>query len=460
VSGPAEHEHDHGQSDGGRTLDDTLDMERYLERISARDLTIGVIGLGYVGLPLVIGFAEAGYRTIGFDVDAERIADLNAGRSHIEDVGTERVAAMVAAGRFEASTEPSALERADAVFIAVPTPFDSAKTPDLSFVQAAARTLRQAIHRDMLVILQSTTYPGTTREIVRPTLEESGLHAGRDFWLAFSPEGGDPGNPKWGLRNTPKLVGGIDDASTRLAQALLESAMEAPGLVSALSSPEAAELAKLLENTYRAVNIALVNELAVLCHEMGIDLWEVIDGAGTKPFGFQPFYPGIGAGGHCIPVDPYYLSWAARRVDFTTHFIELAAETNLGMADYVVRRVTKLLNDRGKAIHGSRILCYGAAFKPNVADMRNSRAVRVMDLLAAAGADLRYHDPRVPALRVGDAELKSVELTDGELQQADLVLLLVGHRELDVDHVVGTATAVFDAVNATGRPSTGNVERL
>jgi UDP-N-acetyl-D-glucosamine dehydrogenase len=367
---------------------------------------------------------------------------------------------MVGAGRFEASTDPQALARADAVFIAVPTPFDSAKTPDLSFVQAAARTLREAIHPSMLVILQSTTYPGTTREIVQPTLEESGLRAGEDFWLAFSPERVDPGNPHWGLRNTPKLVGGIDGPSTQLAQALLESAMEQPGLVSALSSPEAAELAKLLENTYRAVNIALVNELAVLCHEMGIDLWEVIDGAGTKPFGFQAFYPGIGAGGHCIPVDPYYLSWAARRVDFTTHFIELAAETNLGMADYVVRRVTKQLNDRGKAIHGSRILCYGAAFKPNVADMRNSRAVRVMELLAAAGADLCYHDPRVPTLRVGAHELKSVDLTDAELAGADLVVLLVAHRELDVDHVLATAPAVFDAVNAGGRPTAANLERL
>ncbi|MPY94512.1 MAG: nucleotide sugar dehydrogenase [Acidimicrobiia bacterium] len=451
VSTAAEHDSREGRA---------MDRQHFLEGIAARDLTIGVIGLGYVGLPLVIGFAEAGYRTVGFDVDGERVAAVNAGRSHIEDVATDRVAAMVAAGSFEASNEGAALAQADAVFIAVPTPFDSAKTPDLAYVQAAARTLREAIHPGMLVILQSTTYPGTTREIVQPTLEESGLRAGDDFWLAFSPERVDPGNPHWGLRNTPKLVGGIDGASTELAQALLESAMETPGLVTTLSSPEAAELAKLLENTYRAVNIALVNELAVLCHEMGIDLWEVIDGAGTKPFGFQAFYPGIGAGGHCIPVDPYYLSWAARRVDFTTHFIELAAETNLGMADYVVRRVTKLLNDQGKAIHGSRILCYGAAFKPNVADMRNSRAVRVMELLGEAGADLAYHDPRVPALRVGARELKSVELTDAELATADLVVLLVSHRELDVEHVLATAPLVFDAVNAAGRSTEGNLERL
>ena len=437
-----------------------MDQQQFLDRIASRDLTVGVIGLGYVGLPLVIGLAEAGYRTVGFDVDAERIADLNAGRSHIEDVTEDRVTAMVAAGRFEASCEGAALGRADAVFIAVPTPFDSAKTPDLSYVQSAARTLLGAMHPGMLVVLQSTTYPGTTREIVQPTLEESGLRAGEDFWLAFSPERVDPGNPHWGLRNTPKLVGGIDAASTELAQMLLESAMEQPGLVTKLSSPEAAELAKLLENTYRAVNIALVNELAVLCHEMDIDLWEVIDGAATKPFGFQAFYPGIGPGGPCIPVDPYYLSWAARRVDFTTKFIDLAADTNLGMASYVVRRATKMLNDRGKALSSSRILCYGAAFKPNVADMRNSRSVRVMELLANAGADLTYHDPRVPSVRVGAQELKSVELTDAELARADLVLLLVGHRELDIDHIVAHAPIVFDAVNAGGRRLGGHVERL
>ncbi len=437
-----------------------MDKQEFLDRIGRRDLTIGVVGLGYVGLPLVIGFAEAGYTTIGFDVDAERIAALNNGHSHIEDVGTTRVADMLAAGRFGATTEAADLGRADAVFIAVPTPFDSAKTPDLSYVQSAARTLLAGIHPGMLVILQSTTYPGTTREIVQPTLESSGLVAGTDFWLAFSPERVDPGNPHWGLRNTPKLVGGIDDPSTELASTLLESAMEREGLVRQLSSPEAAELAKLLENTYRAVNIALVNELSVLCHEMGIDLWEVIDGAATKPFGFQAFYPGIGPGGHCIPVDPYYLSWAARRVDFTTKFIDLAADTNLRMADYVVGRVNTLLNDQGKPLHGSRILCYGAAFKPNVADMRNSRSVRVMELLANAGAEVSYSDPRVPTLRVGDQELKSVEMTDAELAGSDLVLLLVGHRELDVDQVLAKAPAVFDAVNAGGRPSGGNLERL
>ena len=437
-----------------------MDKQEFLDRIGRRDLTIGVIGLGYVGLPLVIGFAEAGYRTVGFDVDGERVAALNRGTSHIEDVDAERVAAMVSAERFVATTEGADLGRADAVFIAVPTPFDSAKTPDLSFVQAAARTLLAGIHPGMLVILQSTTYPGTTREIVQPTLESSGLQAGRDFWLAFSPERVDPGNPHWGLRNTPKLVGGIDAASTELSRALLESAMETEGLVRELSSPEAAELAKLLENTYRAVNIALVNELSVLCHEMDIDLWEVIDGAGTKPFGFQAFYPGIGPGGHCIPVDPYYLSWAARRVDFTTKFIELAADTNLGMADYVIRRITKLLNSQGKALHGARILCYGAAFKPNVADMRNSRSIRVMELLQDAGVDLAYHDPRVPSIRVGSREMKSVELTDAELASADLVVLLVAHRELDVDHVLAKAPLVFDAVNAGKRPSDGNLERL
>ncbi|MEZ5231508.1 MAG: nucleotide sugar dehydrogenase [Acidimicrobiales bacterium] len=369
----------------------------FLDRLAARELTVAVVGLGYVGLPLVIGFAEAGYRTIGFDVDAERVASLNAGRSHIEDVATERVAAMRQADRFMASNLPADLGKADAVFIAVPTPFDEAKTPDLFFVKAATETVQKILRPGMLIILQSTTFPGTTTEVVRPILEKTGLRAGEDFHLAFSPERVDPGNPHWDLRNTPKVVGGIDDRSGRYAAALLESATEAAdhgGLVKVLSSPEAAELTKLLENTYRAVNIALVNELAQLCHLMDIDVFEVIDGAKTKPFGFQAFYPGIGPGGHCIPVDPYYLSWRARVFDFQTKFIELAADTNLGMADYVKRRIVEVLNDEGKSLRGARVLCLGAAFKPNVSDMRNSRAVRIIELLHDSGADVRYHDGR------------------------------------------------------------------
>jgi len=445
----------------------------FLERVAARDLTVAVVGLGYVGLPLVIGFAEAGYRTVGFDVDGERVAALNHGRSHIEDVATARVAAMVEAGRFTATDHPEDLGRADAVFIAVPTPFDEAKSPDLCFVRAATETVRSILRPGMLVILQSTTFPGTTTEVVRPILEQSGLRAGEDFWLAFSPERVDPGNTQWDLRNTPKVVGGIDEESGRYAAALLESATEAAdagGLVTVLSSPEAAELTKLLENTYRAVNIALVNELAQLCHAMGIDVFEVIDGAKTKPFGFQAFYPGIGPGGHCIPVDPYYLSWRARAFDFQTKFIELAADTNLHMAEYVRGRIADVLNEEGLALRGARVLCLGAAFKPNVSDMRNSRAVRIMELLQQAGAEVRYHDPRVPSFHVGDGHegrrhgkgelMKSVDLTEGELDAADIVVVLVAHPEMDLDLVARKGRPVFDAVDAVKRRDLAHVRHL
>ncbi len=449
----------------------TTDMaEQFLARLAARDLTVGVVGLGYVGLPLMVGFAEAGYRTVGFDVDRERVAHLNEGISHIEDVTNERVSAMVGAGRFLASTLPADLGRADAIFIAVPTPFDDAKTPDLTFVRSATETVRDVLQRGTLVILQSTTFPGTTNEVVRPILEQSGLHAGEDFLLAFSPERVDPGNPHWDLRNTPKVVGGFTPEAGTCAAALLESAMETTGLITQLSSPEAAELTKLLENTYRAVNIALVNELAKLCNHMDIDIWEVIDGAATKPFGYQAFYPGIGPGGHCIPVDPYYLSWRARVFDFQTKFIELAADTNLGMAGYVRQRVADQLGRTGRTLHGARILCYGASFKPGVSDMRNSRAVRVMELLAEAGADIRYHDPRVPSITFGHegrlserlvgTTLKSVELTDEELAAANLVVILVAHPEMDADRLVRQTSQVFDAVNGLRGRTAPGVERL
>ena len=432
----------------------------FLSRMERRELVVGVVGLGYVGLPLVIGFGEVGYQTVGFDVDAERVAALNRGISHIEDVTSSRIETLLEASRFEATTESEVLGRADAIFIAVPTPFDEAKTPDLAYVRSATSMVQSILRPGMLVILQSTTFPGTTKEVVQPILEQTGLRAGIDFELAFSPERVDPGSPHWNLRNTPKVVGGITEDSAQHAAALLESAMERSGLVTVLSSPEAAELTKLLENTYRAVNIALVNELAMLCHEMNIDVWEVIDGAATKPFGFQAFYPGIGPGGHCIPVDPYYLSWRAKMFDFSTKFIELAAETNLHMAGFVVRRVQSLLNGHSRPLKGSRILCYGAAFKPNVSDMRNSRAVRVMELLSDAGADIRYHDPRVPTFHLGAEWVKSVDFTKAEIDQADLVLVLVAHPELPLDLLIGTSAMVFDAVNATKGQGGHRVERL
>jgi len=424
----------------------------FADAVAAHEVVIGVVGLGYVGLPLAISYAEAGFPTIGFDIDAERVATLNVGRSHIDDVSGERVGAMVDSGRFSATSSGPDLGSADAIFICVPTPFDASKTPDLSFVRDATHLVASVLRPGMLVILQSTTFPGTTSEIVRPVLEERGLRAGVDFHLAFSPERVDPGNTEWTFKNTPKVVGGLTSTGTDRAQTLLEAVMEHPGLVRVVSTPAAAEMAKLLENTYRAVNIALVNELAMLAHEMEIDIWEVIDAAGTKPFGFQAFYPGIGPGGHCIPVDPYYLSWKAREFDFHTKFIELAADTNLGMAEYVVQRIYRFMNDLNRTVRGSRVLCLGASFKAGVSDIRNSRAIRVMELLDEAGAMVEYIDPHVPELTLSSGARKALAPTEIADEQFDLAVVLVRNSDWPLAALVARDVPLFDAVNAAGTP--------
>lgn len=422
----------------------------FAARVASRDVAVGVVGLGYVGLPLAVSFAESGFRSIGFDVDVERAAALNRGESHIDDVASDRVGAVVAAGRFEATAVPADLAAADAIFICVPTPFDKAKTPDLAFVRDATRTVASVLRPGMLVILQSTTYPGTTHEVVMPMLEESGLRAGEDFHLAFSPERVDPGNTTWTVHNTPKVVGGISPAGTERACTLLEAVMDHPGLVHPVSSPATAEMAKLLENTYRAVNIALVNELAMLAHEMDVEVWEVIDAAATKPFGFQAFYPGIGPGGHCIPVDPHYLSWRAREFDFQTKFIELAADVNSGMARYVVHRIHDQMNRLGHTLNGARILCLGAAFKSGVSDIRNSRSIRVMELLEEAGAQVEYSDPYVPSFELRGTERKSFALGDAPMAGFDLAVALVACAEWPLAELDAAGVPVFDAVNAGG----------
>jgi UDP-N-acetyl-D-glucosamine dehydrogenase len=382
---------------------------------------VGVIGLGYVGLPLAVSFAEIGFSVVGFDVSDVAVNGLNAGRSHIDDISSARVASLISRRAFRATSDVTDLRACDAIFICVPTPFDKLKTPDLSYVEAATRTVAKVLRAEMLVILQSTTYPGTTTEFVRPILEEGGLVAGRDFHLAFSPERVDPGNTTWNVRNTPKVVGGLSTRCTELAAVLLESLMEDASLVRRVESPEVAEMAKLLENTYRAVNIALVNELAQLCHEMEIDVWNVIAAAGTKPFGFQAFYPGIGPGGHCIPVDPFYLAWKAREVNFQTRFIELAADINDDMASYAVQRIQSLLNARSVSLRGAKILCLGAAFKRGVSDVRNSRAIHVMELLRASGAAVSYCDPHVPSIRLAGETLTSLSVDAVATTDADLV---------------------------------------
>ena len=425
--------------------------ETLAHRLASHEAVIGVLGLGYVGLPLAISFAEVGYQVVGFDVSAGVVAGLNAGASHIDDVAPSRVQALVQQQTFRATDAVSDISDCDALFICVPTPFDKAKTPDLSYVESATRAVAKVLRQGMLVILQSTTYPGTTTEFVRPILEETGLRAGTDFHLAFSPERVDPGNAKWNVRNTPKVVGGLTPQCTELAKTLLLSLMDDASLVRTVESPDVAEMAKLLENTYRAVNIALVNELAQLCHEMGIDVWSVIDAAATKPFGFQAFYPGIGPGGHCIPVDPFYLAWKAREYDFQTRFIELAADINDQMAAYVISRMQDVLNERSISLRGARILCLGAAFKSGVSDVRNSRAIHVMELLRERGAVVSYCDPHVSSVRVGSEVLQSIDVGEINGSNADLVAVLVG-GQWPLAALANRGVTVFDAVNAGGAP--------
>ena len=431
-------------------------MAEFDALVTSRGLTVGVVGLGYVGLPLALAAADAGFPVLGFDLDAERAAALNRGISHIEDISSERLSRHTESSRFRAAAEPSALGGADVIFICVPTPADKHQTPDLSYVRAALRSVAGVLRPGVLVILQSTTYPGTTVEVCRPELEASGLTAGVDFHLAFSPERVDPGNARWTVATTPKVVGGLTPECGRRASLVLESFMDTPGLVRQVSTPNAAEMAKLLENTYRAVNIALVNELAQLCNRMGIDVWEVIDAAATKPFGFEAFRPGVGPGGHCIPVDPQYLSWKAREFDFRTEFIDLAADTNLTMADYVVGRIRAFADRQGVALAGARLLCLGAAFKPGVSDTRNSRAIRVIELLAQAGAQVEFADPRVAELEIDGQRRKAVAVGPAMAEGFDLVVVLVSHPEWRALERLCETAPVFDAagvIEARGHPA-------
>ncbi|MEK6225064.1 MAG: nucleotide sugar dehydrogenase [Chloroflexota bacterium] len=436
--------------------------------IADRTANVGIVGAGYVGLPLALSFAKAGYRVKVVDVNADRVRRLCAGDSYIQDVSSEALSAQVKAGRLDATTDYATLSDADIIFVAVPTPFDRAKQPDLRYIVQSAESIAAVLRKGQLIVLESTTYPGTTDEIMRPILERAGLRAGVDFYLAFSPERIDPGNKTYTIENTPKVVGGVDAESTALATAILQVVTD--GHVHPVSSARVAELTKLLENTFRAVNIALVNELAMLCDRMQIDIWEVIEAAATKPYGFMPFYPGPGVGGHCIPIDPYYLAWKAREFDFHTKFIELAAETNLAMPFFTVGRIRKLLNDAGRSLRGSRILALGASFKKDIDDARESAAIRVMEILNSEGAILEYHDPFVPVVKLtaplfasaGDhLMMRSVPLDVERLRAADCVVILVAHSSVDYGAVLREAPRVFDAVNATrGNKGRGEVERL
>ncbi len=416
-------------------------MQELLEKISKKEAKIGVIGLGYVGLPLAAEFAKTGFAVLGFDIDKDKVSKLNDGISYIPDVQTEDVHELSKKNLLSATNDFGKLKEEDVIFICVPTPFTKAKAPDISYIISASEQIKANIRKGQLIILQSTTYPGTTDEVVLPMLKESGLKEEEDFFLAFSPERIDPGNKTYTIKNTPKVVGGLSERSTRLAANLFSYITPE---VYQVSSPKAAELCKLLENTFRSVNIALVNELALLCNRMGINVWEVIEAASTKPFGFMPFWPGPGVGGHCIPVDPYYLSWKAREYDFSTKFIELAAEINLLMPRYVVSMVADALNRQKKAINDSKILLLGVAFKKDIDDPRNSPSEAIMEMLIEHGAGLSYNDPYIPSVKIKGKVFKSVSLTKENLSSQDCVVIAVDHSSYDIKEIVEHSQLIVD----------------
>jgi len=419
--------------------------------VTAPSPRVGVIGLGYVGLPLAVVFAEAGVPVLGLDVVDEKVAAINAGTSHIEDVPSARLAPLVEQGLVRASTDLDEVTGLEAIIICLPTPLDEHREPDLSAVLGAARDLAPRLQKGQLVVLESTTYPGTTREELAPILGAYGLTAGEDFFLAFSPERVDPGREDWTTRSTPKVVGGLTPACTQKAMEVYGAAFDT---LVPVSTPEVAEMTKILENVFRSVNIALVNETALLCDRMGVDVWEVIDAAATKPFGYMPFRPGPGLGGHCIPIDPFYLTWKAREYDFHTEFIELAGKINSQMPYFCVSKLARALNDREKALKGSKILVIGVAYKADVNDMRESPALKVISLLRERGADVSYHDPHVPALEPGhgiDVAMTSVPLEDATMGAADAVVVVTAHSGIDWVGVAAKSDLVMDFRNAVPR---------
>jgi UDP-N-acetyl-D-glucosamine dehydrogenase len=430
---------------------------RLLSRIDNRSARIGIIGLGYVGLPLAVEFGEAGFQVHGLDIDRKRVAELARGRSYIQDVPSAVVGKLVRGGRFHPATDFSVLRQLDVVNVCVPTPLSKQKDPDVSFIVAASEQVARHLHRGMLVVLESTTYPGTTDELILPMLEKTGLKVGVDFFLAFSPERVDPGNPKFNTRNIPKVVGGVTPTCTKVAVALYRQRLEH---VVPVSSTQVAEMVKLLENTFRSVNIGMVNEMALLCNRLGIDVWEVIDAAATKPFGFMPFYPGPGLGGHCIPIDPFYLSWKARASGFEARFIELAGHVNAHMPEHVIDLVAQSLNGRRRAVRGSRVLVLGLAYKANIDDTRESPSVDIMQTLQDRGARVDYSDPYVPTFLFAGRKLRSVPLTPSRLRQYDSVVIATAHSSFPYGDIVRHSRAVVDARNALRGRRSKKIVRL
>ncbi len=425
-----------------------MDISQLQRNIENKRAVIGIMGMGYVGLPLVGTFTRAGFRCIGFDIDPNKVRMLNAGRSYIEHIPSEAIANLVRSKRFHATSNMNDLKKPDAIIICVPTPLSKSRDPDMSYVEGTAEAIAPRLRKGQLVVLESTTYPGTTRELVKPILEKSGLKAERDFFLAFSPEREDPGRKDYSTATIPKVVGGLGRKSHRLAVALYTQAI---AKVVPVGSCEVAEAAKIVENVYRCVNIAMVNELKLVFDKMGIDVWEVINAAKTKPFGFQAFYPGPGLGGHCIPIDPFYLTWKARQYGEPTRFIELAGEINTFMPEYVIERLTEALNNRGKPVRGSRILVLGLAYKKDVDDLRESPSIELIHLLQKRGAKVDYNDPHIPRTHKGrehDLGMKSVPLTAANLKRYDAVLISTDHTKYDANMIVKNAKLVIDTRNA------------
>jgi UDP-N-acetyl-D-glucosamine dehydrogenase len=420
---------------------------RLEERLQSRSAVVGVVGLGYVGLPLAVAFARAGFPVIGVDTDPSRAALLAGGVSPVEDVPGDELAPLVRGGRLRVRSSPEALAEAEAIVICVPTPLGKSKEPDISFIVAAADGVARVLRPGGLVVLESTTYPGTTEEVLLPRMSRGGRRVGEDFFLGFSPERIDPGNQTWGLARIPKVVGGVTPACRHLVETLYGQIIDR---IVPVSSPQVAEMVKLFENTFRSVNIALVNELAIMCRRLGMSVWEVIGAAATKPFGFMPFLPGPGIGGHCLPSDPHYLSWRTRLAGYEAKFIAFADEINSGMPRYVVQLAIDALNDRAKAVKGSRVLALGVAYKAGVGDIRDSPALEIIEALLARGARLDYADPRVPQIQVGGHLLKSVAWPQVDLAAYDLVVLLTAHPEFDPARLAREARLVLDTRNATG----------
>ncbi|MCG2726550.1 MAG: nucleotide sugar dehydrogenase [Elusimicrobia bacterium] len=422
-----------------------MDIEKIKKAIKERKFRLGIIGLGYVGLPLAVEFAKAGIKTLGFEVNSQKVQTINKGKSYIGDVPNNEVKKISASGKLKATTNFSQLKNQDCIIVCVPTPLGKSKDPDVSYILTATKGIAKYLSEGQIIIFESTTYPGTTRELVKPLLEEKGLRAGKDFFLAFSPERVDPGNKQFTISNTPKVVGGLTERCTKIASMVYKVVANK---VISVSNTETAEIVKLLENTFRAVNIAMVNEFALMCDKLNLDIWEIIEAASSKPFGFMPFYPGPGIGGHCIPLDPHYLSWKMKTLNFEPRFIELASAINSHMPEYTANRIAKLLNARKKAVSASKILLIGIAYKPNITDHRESPARDVFMLLEKTGAIVDYYDPYIPKIQINEKEYKSVKISKMVLKKYDCAAIMTHHADIDYKSIVKNSKLIFDARNA------------